>query len=119
MKIAHVTATFPPYWAGTGNVAYHHARILHQRGHEVTVFTARIPGGVSQSFLFPIEYLRTPFRLGNAPLTPQLVLRLGGFDLIHLHYPYIFGTELALLAAKHYRTPLWCPITISSTISTV
>ena len=35
MKLAHVTATFPPYWAGTGNAAYHNARLMVERGHEV------------------------------------------------------------------------------------
>src|SRR5438270_13371710 len=86
MRIAHVTATFPPYWAGTGNVAYYHARTLTERGHDVTVFTATPHRGGSQRFPFAVEYLRAPFRLGNAPFTPHLVYRLRGFDLIHLHY---------------------------------
>ena len=34
--------------------------------------------------------------IGNAPLIPRLA-RLEGFDLVHLHYPFIFGSELALL----------------------
>lgn len=104
MRIAHVSATFPPYWAGTGNVAYHNARVLHERGHAVTVFTAGEAGAVS----FPFEVVRLPerLRLGNAPFTPALVGQLRGFDLIHLHYPYIFGAELTVLAARLYRTPL-------------
>jgi glycosyltransferase involved in cell wall biosynthesis len=32
---------------------------------------------------------------GNAPLIPHLA-RLDGFDVIHLHYPFIFGSELTL-----------------------
>ena len=44
MRIAHVTATFPPYYAGTGNVCYHNARVLAARGHEVHVYTADWPG---------------------------------------------------------------------------
>lgn len=106
MKIAHVTATFPPYWAGTGNVAYHHALGLHERGHEVTVLTAE---GLQPSVLelpFLVRRLPALFRLGNAPLTPRLLRALGGFDLVHLHYPYIFGAELVVMATRHYRTPL-------------
>lgn len=106
LKIAHVTATFPPYWAGTGNVAYHNARLLHERGHDVTVFTAKTPRSYELTQPFNVEYLPAVFRIGNAPLTPGLVSRLRGFDLIHLHYPYIFGAELALVAAKLYKIPL-------------
>ena len=37
------------------------------------------------------------FAIGNAPLIPSLA-RLGGFDVVHLHYPFIFGADLTLLA---------------------
>lgn len=104
--IAHVTATFPPYWAGTGNVAYHNARLLHERGHEVTVFTAKTSRDSELSFPFRVARLSTLFRVGNAPFTPNLVRKLRDFKLIHLHYPYIFGAELALLASRCYRIPL-------------
>lgn len=106
MRIAHVTATFPPYWAGTGNVAYHNARLLHERNHQVTVFTAEGRHDGATTFPFEVERLPAVLRLGNAPLTLGLVTRLRGFDLIHLHYPYIFGSELTLLAAKRYGTPV-------------
>jgi glycosyltransferase involved in cell wall biosynthesis len=33
--------------------------------------------------------------IGNAPLIPRLA-RLTGFDVLHLHYPFIFGAELVL-----------------------
>ncbi len=106
MKIAHVTATFPPYWAGTGNVAYHNARLLHERGHEVVVFTASTPRDAEMQFPFEVRRLPAVFRIGNAPLTPGLVSALRGFDAIHLHYPFIFGAELTALAARRYRIPL-------------
>ena len=37
------------------------------------------------------------FAYGNAPLMPSLA-RVRGFDVIHLHYPFIFGSELTLLS---------------------
>jgi glycosyltransferase involved in cell wall biosynthesis len=37
------------------------------------------------------------FAIGNAPLIPRLA-RIDGFDVVHLHYPFIFGSELTLLA---------------------
>jgi len=49
MRIAHVTATFPPYYSGTGMVCYHNALELARRGHDVTVFTAAHPPGLSRS----------------------------------------------------------------------
>ncbi len=105
-RIAHVTATFPPYWAGTGNVAYHNARLLHERGHQLTVFTASTPRDHELEFPYEVAHLRTCFRIGNAPFTPSLMRQLSGFDLIHLHYPLIFGGELTALAARRHRIPL-------------
>ncbi|MCY0899375.1 MAG: glycosyltransferase family 4 protein [Firmicutes bacterium] len=107
MKIAAVTATFPPYHGGVGNVAYHNARLLSDRGHQVTVLTQEPPAGTTRPAVpFRIEYLRPLFTLGNAPLLPRLAMRLQGYDLIHLHYPFIFGTEMTLHAARRYRIPL-------------
>jgi glycosyltransferase involved in cell wall biosynthesis len=34
--------------------------------------------------------------IGNAPLIPAL-RRIEGFDVVHIHYPFIFGSELTLL----------------------
>jgi glycosyltransferase involved in cell wall biosynthesis len=106
LRIAHVTATFPPYWAGTGNVAYHNARVLHERGHDVTVFTASTERDDELSFPFEVVRLAAPLRIGNAPLTPALPARLAGFDLVHLHVPYIFGAELTALTRLLRGTPL-------------
>ena len=36
------------------------------------------------------------FAVGNAPLIPSMA-RIEGFDLLHLHYPFIFGSELTLI----------------------
>jgi glycosyltransferase involved in cell wall biosynthesis len=106
LKVAHVTATFPPYLGGTGNVAYHHARLLHALGHEVTVYTASIAGQDRATFPFEVKHLRSILRVGNAALTPSLPIRLKGYDLIHMHYPYLFGAELALLAASLANIPV-------------
>ena len=38
------------------------------------------------------------FAIGNAPLIPEIA-RLRGFDVLHLHYPFIFGVEM-LLASR-------------------
>jgi glycosyltransferase involved in cell wall biosynthesis len=94
MRIAHVTATFPPYYAGTGMVAYHNAVELSRLGQDVTVLTASYgrhdcpdPEGVQ------VRRLPPAFRIGNAPFLPRLLER-ERFDVIHLHYPFIFGAEM-------------------------
>jgi glycosyltransferase involved in cell wall biosynthesis len=102
VRIAHVTATFPPQYTGTGMVCYHNALGLARLGHDVTVYTAAAGGG--EAFDPPgVTVRRLPplLRLGNAPLLPGL-LRLSGFDLVHLHYPFIFGAEL-VWAVSHLR----------------
>lgn len=107
-RIAHVTATFPPYLAGTGLVAYHNAAELARRGHEAHVFTAAQAGAPAEETVdgVRVHRLRPVFRVGNAPLLPQLPNALRGFDLVHLHYPFITGAEFVGYAARRERTPL-------------
>jgi glycosyltransferase involved in cell wall biosynthesis len=107
LRIAHVTATFPPYRGGTGNVCFHHARELARRGHTVHVLTAAAPDAPPREERdgFTVRRLAPLLRAGNAPLLPGLLPALRGFDLIHLHYPF-FGGELTTLAAQLFATPL-------------
>lgn len=99
MKIAQVTATFPPYMGGTGNVCYHNSVELAKLGHDVTVFTC----GPSLDYEYPdnisVKYLKPLFKLGNAPILPGL-LKLKDYDVIHLHYPFFFGAELIYVISK-------------------
>lgn len=97
MKIAHVSATFPPYMAGSGNVCYQYCRELAKLGHEITVYTSRYPD-IDYTYPSEIRVNRyKPFiRLGNAPFIINL-LKIRNHDIIHLHYPFIFGGELILL----------------------
>ena len=106
-RIAHVTATFPPYRGGTGNVCYYNARELARRGHDVTVFTAAADGAPERETRdgIHIRRLQPLVRVGNAPVLPHLLQELRGFDVIHLHYPF-YGGEITTLAAKLYHTPL-------------
>ncbi|HEV8634516.1 MAG TPA: glycosyltransferase family 4 protein [Chloroflexota bacterium] len=106
LRVAHVVATFPPYWGGTGNVAFHNALELARRGLGVTVLTAAAP---TRDWTDPPEFavrrLPTPFRFGNAPFLPSLLGALGRFDLVHLHWPFIFGAELTWLACRLAGVP--------------
>ena len=83
-----------------GTVAYHQARALAEAGVDVSVFTPHgttprlAPPGVDVVELAPL------FRRGNAACLPQILLRAGSFDLLHVHYPF-FGTA-ELLAARRW-----------------
>jgi glycosyltransferase involved in cell wall biosynthesis len=96
VRIAHLTATFPPYPGGAGNTAYRFARGQAERGHHVEVFTAPAAGDAPDVGEAIVHRIKPVLAIGNAPLIPSLA-RLAGFDVIHLHYPFIFGAELALL----------------------
>lgn len=106
MRIAHITATFPPYYGGTGKVSYCNVLELAQRGHAVKVLTAAYPPG---QYAYPaamqVQRLPVAFRVGNAPLLPDLT-RLNGYDIVHLHFPFYFGAELVTLAARLRHLPL-------------
>lgn len=105
MRIAQVTATFPPYLAGTGNVCYHNALGLAEAGHDVTVFTADFPPSApGDPGRVSVRRLPVMLRVGNAPILPGL-LRMGRFDLVHLHYPFYFGSEMVLLTSLVNHVP--------------
>ena len=108
MKIAHITATFPPYHGGTGNVCYHNARELARLGHDVHVFTADHGTFSTKEYQLnvTIHRLSPIFQVGNAPILPGLLSKLHQFDVIHLHYPFIFGAEMCAFLAQWTHTPL-------------
>jgi glycosyltransferase involved in cell wall biosynthesis len=97
LRIAHLTATFPPYPGGAGNTAFRFAREQAERGHHVEVFTAPAPGTAPDPGAVVVHRVDPVLAIGNAPLIPSLA-RIDGFDVVHLHYPFIFGSELTLLA---------------------
>jgi glycosyltransferase involved in cell wall biosynthesis len=62
----------------------------------VEVFTAPAPGEAPDSADAVVHRIDPLFAYGNAPLIPRLA-GIRGFDVVHLHYPFIFGSELTLL----------------------
>jgi glycosyltransferase involved in cell wall biosynthesis len=104
VRIAHITATYPPYSGGTGRVCADQASELSRRGHQVTVYCPsadrkrRVEAGSPRVVRLP-----TWLRVGNAALaTGRPAPRP---DLIHLHYPYYGGGDLAWLDAQVRRIP--------------
>jgi glycosyltransferase involved in cell wall biosynthesis len=104
MRIAHLTATFPPYWGGTGTVAFNQAAGLAARGHDVHVFTGTAGGADDDPRGVTVHRLKPVVSIGNAPLLPQLAL-LDGFDVVHFHHPFMFGTEAVLVGRARRNRP--------------
>lgn len=106
MKVAHITATFPPHFTGTGNVCYHNSLELAKLGHDVTVLTANYPK-VEYGYpeILNVKRLDPLFRIGNGPFLPGL-LKIKNFDIVHLHYPFFFGSEMIYLTSKLQRSNL-------------
>jgi len=96
LRIAHLTATFPPYSGGAGNTCYRFAREQAERGNHVEVFTAATDGEAPDPGAAIVHRIDPVMAIGNAPLIPKLA-HLDSFDVVHLHYPFIFGSELTLL----------------------
>ena len=102
MKIAQVVCRFKPYKGGISNMAAEESFGLVKLGHEVTVFTP-LYKEEDKNFIsseIKIERLGTFGRFGNGAFLPQLLWRLKGFDIVHLHYPFFGGAELVWLAKK-------------------
>jgi glycosyltransferase involved in cell wall biosynthesis len=108
LRIAHVTATFPPYQTGTGIVAFHNAAELARRGHELHVFTTSVVGAPREETIAGVHVhrLRPWFKYGNAVLLPQLADHLRDFDVIHLHLPFYGGSEAVWALAATSAIPL-------------
>ena len=102
LRIAHLTATFPPYPGGAGNTAFRFARGQAERGNHVEVFTAAADGDAPDPGDALVHRIDPVMAIGNAPLIPSLA-RLDSFDVVHLHYPFIFGSELTLLGRLRKR----------------
>ena len=90
MRIAIVTPVYPPYRGGMGSVAARDAHELKARGLEVSVFT---PDYRDRDQNPEAEYLAPIFAFGNAAVLPQLVKKLDGHDLAHLHYTF-YGADI-------------------------
>ena len=105
MRIAQVTATFPPNFSGTGMVCFQNAVGLAELGHKVSVFTyIKQKSNLKYPDSIQVHHLPSLFSIGNAPFLPDLV-KLRDFDIIHLHHPFIFGSEKVCIASRWRKIP--------------
>lgn len=106
MQIAQVAATFPPFYSGTGMVCHYYSSELTRLDQNVTVFTQEDQSNSKPSPTpYQIVRYRPLIRIGNAPFLPQL-FKLKDFDIVHLHHPFIFGSDVLWLRSFFRNTPL-------------
>jgi glycosyltransferase involved in cell wall biosynthesis len=88
-----------------GNSVFQFARILAERNNDVAVFTPNYSGLAREEKSkegFKIIRLTPWLKYGNGAFLPQLLWKLKGFDIIHLHYPFFGGAEAVWLAKILY-----------------
>lgn len=100
MRIAMITPVLGNA-GGMGRVAEEYATRLAARGHEITLISPhpRSGGGEKEGVVF----IRPIFRYGHGAWIPQLANRLRGFDVVHLHYPFLGGTNAVLCGIKKLK----------------
>jgi len=94
LKIAQIVCQLPPDAGGIGMVAHSYADQLTRRGHDVTVFVPRTKANAADTKSYKVAALRPLLRFGYGAVLPQLLWRLRGFDIIHLHYPFFASAFL-------------------------
>jgi glycosyltransferase involved in cell wall biosynthesis len=118
MKIVIVSSYFPPHLGGLEIVAFNHARLLAERGHDVTVLTSSVDerevSGRQNGFkvermkainffdkkfgvpfpLFFIGFLRAAFRAIKTA------------DVVHIHDVFYLSSFYAALAARYHKKPI-------------
>ncbi|MCQ2350385.1 MAG: glycosyltransferase [Paludibacteraceae bacterium] len=112
LKIGLFNECFPPIQDGVSQVVENYARLLTERGNDVTVATAKVP-----FFDYPQTYdvkniasvpmiFRLPYRVGlptwMVPLQPIMKYKC---DILHLHSPFTAG-RIALKLGKKNHTPV-------------
>lgn len=104
MRVAHVTPVYPPVRGGIGTAAAEYARGLSLSGIDVEVFTPDYHHGAERDA--GVHRLQPWYAWGFAALVPQLIWKLRGFDVIHLHHSFYGGEEAAAFASWIWRIPL-------------
>ncbi len=67
------------------------------------MFTAPADGIAPDAAGVRVNRIEPVFAIGNAPMIPAIAA-ISGFDVVHIHYPFIFGAELTLAGRAASRS---------------
>ena len=127
MRIIQFSDSFLPIVDGVGNVVYHYALNLGNKGHEVYVVAPQTDTGYRGGYPFeivdyaPLPLLRVKnYTVGMPALDKHCQNRLGVIqaDIVHVHSPFITGQAgisyaqkngLPLVGTRHMPAPYTLP----------
>ena len=113
MKILLIMPYFlPDRWGGV-NYAYNIAKILVEKGHDITVLCSDHEKENEEKIIDGIRIVRLKpdFILSNTPLKFNLPFKMSklikenNFDLINAHTPVPFYADVAAMVSKRYKIP--------------
>lgn len=112
MKILQITPFFYPSLAGMETYVLNLSKNLALEGHKVDILTINTENASENENLFPnVNVIRSPisFRYNKGLLSLNFVkdiLNRKNYDVYHIHMPFAFGLEIAILASKINKIPL-------------
>src|SRR5690606_32319496 len=111
MRILQLIEFFTPKMGGSPRVAYHTAKQLAARGHDVTVCSsnygvneAAFPDGGFDRILFPCIFARANFYV-TPGLISWAIRHLRNFDVIHMHSLRTFQNMTVSTLAQIHGIP--------------
>ncbi|MCR8454643.1 MAG: glycosyltransferase family 4 protein [Crenarchaeota archaeon] len=111
MRIGEFVTVFPSGETevyGPGRVAYHLAKELAERGHEVYVFSSFTDDVVKRQGSLTVYFYKSLFKIGFSYISPKLLFNplKHDIDLVHAHSDTPVSVLAGLMYAKKKRKPL-------------
>jgi glycosyltransferase involved in cell wall biosynthesis len=111
LRILQIAPFYPPH---VGGIEFHVealSRQLVEAGHEVVVYTSRVPKTTRSETVHGVQVCRfaAPFLPLNNPFMPELLLALlrsEGFDVVHTHGHFQTSSTFAVLSNVFRRRPM-------------
>jgi len=113
MNVLIISPYFYPKKGGLENYSYNIAKILLEKGHDITVLCSDHEKESKKEIVDRIRIIRLKpdFILSNTPIrfnlffTMSKLVRENNFDLINAHTPVPFYADVAAIVSKRYSIP--------------
>ena len=113
MNILIISPYFHPEKGGLEIYSYNIAKILVEKGHDITVLCGSHGQGNKEELIEGIRIIRQKpnFILSNTPVNLNLfftlskLVRDGNFDLVNAHTPVPFYADMAAMVSRRYQIP--------------